>query len=128
MRGIRNQRGCSSLFFYASVLVSLGVSFMPDVSMTPASSLVLHLSTWLLEIGGLFHPSKVFLVMAVRLPLHQLACLGWCSLIPLAGLLLVDWSSPVRRLASDSGEIGDCLGLSMKKTVCFKRATDGLQT
>ncbi|PVH31686.1 hypothetical protein PAHAL_9G211800 [Panicum hallii] len=115
MRGIRNQRGCSSLFFYASVLVSLGVSFMPDVSMTPASSLVLHLSTWLLEIGGLFHPSK-------------LACFGWCSLIPLAGLLLVDWSSPVRRLASDSGEIGDCLGLSMKKTVCFKRATDRLQT
>jgi len=51
----------------------------------------------------------------VRLPLHQLACLGWCSLIPRAGLLLVDWSSLVRPLASDSGEIGDCPGRSTKK-------------
>jgi len=63
MRGIRNRRGSSSLLFYVPVLDSPGVSVSPDVSMTPASSWVFQLSARLPEIGGLFHPSKVFPVM-----------------------------------------------------------------
>ena len=41
----------------------------------------------------------------VRLLLHLLVCTGWCSSIPLAGQLLVGWSWPVRRPASDPGKI-----------------------
>ena len=41
----------------------------------------------------------------VRLLLHLLVCTGWCSSTPLAGQLLVGWSWPVRRPASDPGKI-----------------------
>jgi hypothetical protein len=37
--------------------------------------------------------------------LHLLFCTGWCSSIPLTGQLLVAWGWPVRRPASDPGEI-----------------------
>ena len=41
-----------------------------------------------------------------RLVLHLLA-LGWCSFVPLAGVLLVDWNWPVRQSVFEPGECKD---------------------
>ena len=76
----------------------------------------------LLEVEGLFYPSEVFqmaslsyvtLFCEVCSPL--LVCSSWCSSVPLAGLLLVDWVVPVRRSATEPGEWKDCPGRSTDK-------------
>ena len=51
----------------------------------------------------------------VRFVLHLLVCSSWCSSVPLAGLLLVDWVVPVRRPATEPGEWKDCPGRSTDK-------------
>jgi hypothetical protein len=58
-----------------------------------------------LTLQGDFNGCGVEWNCLVRLLLHLLVCTGWCSSIPLAGQLLVGWGWPVRRLASDPGEI-----------------------
>lgn len=48
--------------------------------------------------------SGISRILLVRFVVHLPMCLGWCILIPLAGLSVVVWSWLVRQLASDSGD------------------------
>ncbi|KAF8723331.1 hypothetical protein HU200_021854 [Digitaria exilis] len=62
----------------------------------------------------------------VRFVLHLLVFWSWCSLIPLAGLLLVDWVLPVKRPVTEPGE-WDCPGRSMAKWHAFGMLLTGFE-
>jgi hypothetical protein len=48
--------------------------------------------------------SGISRILLMRFVVHLSMCLGWCILIPLAGLSVVVWSWSVRQLTSDSGD------------------------
>ena len=63
----------------------------------------------------------------VRFVLHLLVCSSWCSSVPLAGLLLVDWVVSVRRPATEPGEWKDCPGRSTDKWHAFSMLLMGFE-
>ena len=61
-----------------------------------------------------------------RLVLHLLA-LGWCSFVPLAGVLLVDWNWPVRQSVFEPGECKDRPRCSTNKQHAFGVILKGIE-
>jgi hypothetical protein len=58
----------------------------------------------------------------VRFVLHLLVCSSWCSSVPVAGLLLVDWVVPVRPPTTEPGECMDRSGGSTDKWHAYSSA------